>query len=79
MIGHSSALAGALDQVSRLAGINRPVLVLGERGTGKELAAERLHYLSGRWDAPLPAKARKCRAWMGRRLGLSRPAALARQ
>jgi len=53
MIGHSSALAGALDQVSRLAGINRPVLVLGERGTGKELAAERLHYLSGRWDAPL--------------------------
>ncbi|MBP6701789.1 MAG: sigma 54-interacting transcriptional regulator, partial [Halioglobus sp.] len=53
MIGHSSALAGALDQVSRLAGINRPVLVLGERGAGKELAAERLHYLSGRWDAPL--------------------------
>ncbi len=53
MIGHSGALASALDQVSRLAGINRPVLVLGERGTGKELAAERLHYLSGRWDAPL--------------------------
>jgi len=53
MIGNSAALAGALDQVSRLAGVNRPILVLGERGTGKELAAERLHYLSGRWDAPL--------------------------
>ena len=53
MIGNSAALAYALDQVSRLAGINRPVLVLGERGTGKELAAERLHYLSSRWDAPL--------------------------
>ena len=39
--------------MSRLAGVNRPVLVLGERGTGKELVAERLHYLSGRWDGPL--------------------------
>lgn len=53
MIGNSAALASALDQVSRLAPVNRPILVLGERGTGKELAAERLHYLSGRWDAPL--------------------------
>jgi len=53
MIGNSAALASALDNVSRLAGINRPILVLGERGTGKELAAERLHYLSTRWDAPL--------------------------
>lgn len=53
IIGDSSALAAALEQVSRLAAVNRPVLVLGERGTGKELAAERLHYLSPRWDAPL--------------------------
>ena len=53
MIGNSAALASALDQVSRLAPVNRPILVLGERGTGKELAAERLHYLSGRWEAPL--------------------------
>ncbi|MFV0277972.1 MAG: phage shock protein operon transcriptional activator [Parahaliea sp.] len=53
IIGDSAALAQALEQVSRLASINRPALVLGERGTGKELAAERLHYLSGRWDAPL--------------------------
>src|SRR5210317_2226772 len=53
MIGNSGALARALDHVSRLAAVNRPILVLGERGTGKELAAERLHYLSDRWDAPL--------------------------
>jgi psp operon transcriptional activator len=53
MIGNSAALADALERLSRLAGINRPVLVMGERGTGKELAAERLHYLSARWDAPL--------------------------
>ena len=53
IIGNSAALALALDRISQLAPINRPVLVVGERGTGKELAADRLHYLSGRWDAPL--------------------------
>ncbi|MDP5054793.1 MAG: phage shock protein operon transcriptional activator [Congregibacter sp.] len=52
MLGESSALTNALDHLSQLASIQRPVLVLGERGTGKELAAERLHYLSSRWDAP---------------------------
>ncbi|MHA7817146.1 MAG: phage shock protein operon transcriptional activator [Pseudohaliea sp.] len=52
MIGNSEALAAALDHLSRLAPVNRPVIVLGERGTGKELAAERLHFLSARWDAP---------------------------
>ncbi len=53
MIGDSAALAYALEEVSRLAPVNRPILILGERGTGKELAAERLHFLSPRWDAPL--------------------------
>lgn len=53
MLGESLALADALDHLSLLAPLQRPVLVLGERGTGKELAAERLHFLSPRWDAPL--------------------------
>jgi psp operon transcriptional activator len=53
MIGNSPALANALDRLSHLATINRPILVVGERGTGKELAAERLHFLSPRWEAPL--------------------------
>ena len=53
MIGNSPALANALDQLSHLARINRPILIIGERGTGKELAAERLHFLSRRWEAPL--------------------------
>ena len=30
-----------------------PVLVIGERGTGKELIGERLHHLSSRWAGPL--------------------------
>ncbi|MBN9527967.1 MAG: phage shock protein operon transcriptional activator [Alphaproteobacteria bacterium] len=52
MIGQSPAFAAVLDQVSRLAPVTRPVLVIGERGTGKELIANRLHYLSPRWDKP---------------------------
>jgi len=41
-----------LQQVSQVAPTERPVLVIGERGTGKELIAARLHYLSGRWERP---------------------------
>ncbi len=55
IIGGSQALAQALDHASDLARIERPVLVCGERGSGKELIAERIHYLSGRWDQPLVA------------------------
>ena len=43
----------ALERASRAAALDRPVLVIGERGTGKELVAERLHRLSHRWDQPL--------------------------
>lgn len=50
LIGGSPAFAQALDQVSRIAPLDRPVLVIGERGTGKELIAARLHFLSRRWD-----------------------------
>lgn len=53
LIGESPAFLAVLDKVSKLAAINRPVLIIGERGTGKELIAQRLHYLSKRWDEPL--------------------------
>jgi psp operon transcriptional activator len=52
-IGQSSAFLDAVERASRAAPLNRPVLVVGERGTGKELIAERLHRLSARWDGPL--------------------------
>jgi len=39
-----------IDQISRAAPMNRPMLVIGERGTGKEMVASRLHFLSNRWD-----------------------------
>ncbi|MGI8704837.1 MAG: phage shock protein operon transcriptional activator [Sphingomicrobium sp.] len=52
-VGQSNAVLDAVERASRAAALNRPVLVIGERGTGKELIAERLHHLSPRWSAPL--------------------------
>jgi len=52
IIGESPAFLEVLDQVSRAARHDRPVLVIGERGTGKELIAARIHYLSSRWERP---------------------------
>lgn len=53
LIGESNAYLAVLEQVSQLTRLNRPVLIVGERGTGKELIAERLHFLSDRWAKPL--------------------------
>jgi psp operon transcriptional activator len=51
-IGQSPATQAMLAQVSALAPLNRPLLIWGERGTGKELIAHRLAFLSPRWDRP---------------------------
>ncbi|MEP6785889.1 MAG: phage shock protein operon transcriptional activator [Sphingomonadales bacterium] len=53
VVGQSTAFLDAIERASRAAALNRPVLVIGERGTGKELIAERLHRLSPRWAGPL--------------------------
>lgn len=53
MLGESPAFLDLLEHASRVAAVNKPVLVIGERGTGKELIAARLHFLSPRWQAPL--------------------------
>lgn len=50
IIGEAPAFLEMLEHVSRAAPLTKPVLVVGERGTGKELIASRLHYLSSRWD-----------------------------
>jgi psp operon transcriptional activator len=52
-LGQSEAFLSFTDRLSQVAPVNRPVLLIGERGTGKELAAARLHFLSRRWQAPL--------------------------
>jgi len=50
LIGQANSFLNVLDQVSQLAPLDKPVLIIGERGTGKELIAARLHFLSRRWD-----------------------------
>lgn len=54
-LGQSEPFLAFQERLSRVAPVNRPVLLIGERGTGKELAASRLHYLSNRWQAPMVA------------------------
>ena len=49
-LGQSEVFLEFQERLSQVAPVNRPVLLLGERGTGKELAANRLHYLSKRWQ-----------------------------
>ncbi|HIG44450.1 MAG: phage shock protein operon transcriptional activator [bacterium] len=50
LIGESPSFLEVLELTSQIAPLNKPLLIVGERGTGKELIAARLHYLSGRWD-----------------------------
>jgi psp operon transcriptional activator len=53
IIGEAPVFLEMLEHVSRAATLSKPVLVVGERGTGKELVASRLHFLSGRWEGGL--------------------------
>ena len=50
LIGQSNSFLEVLEQISQIAPLSKPVLIIGERGTGKELVAARLHYLSKRWE-----------------------------
>ncbi len=52
-LGQSDEFVSFQAALSRVAAVDRPVLLIGERGTGKELAATRIHYLSQRWNEPL--------------------------
>ncbi len=54
-LGQSDAFLDFQERLSRVAQVNRPVLLIGERGTGKELAASRVHFLSKRWEGPFVA------------------------
>lgn len=50
LIGESPEFSALLEQASSVAPLHKPVLVVGERGTGKEGIASRLHFLSNRWE-----------------------------
>jgi psp operon transcriptional activator len=52
-LGESEIFLDFQNQLSRVATVNRSVLLVGERGSGKEIAARRLHFLSPRWQQNL--------------------------
>ncbi len=52
IIGRSSSLLFTLDAAARAAQTDSPVLIRGERGTGKELLAKAIHFNSSRRDKP---------------------------
>ena len=54
-LGESEVFLDFQHMLRQAAGVDRPVMLIGERGSGKELAASRLHYLSNRWNAPFVA------------------------
>lgn len=52
LIGRSRVFLDALAHASAAAALDRPLLICGERGSGKELIAARIHFLSPRWEGP---------------------------
>lgn len=55
LIGQSPAIEALRSTVKRVADTELAVLILGENGTGKEVVAQSIHYLSRRRDQPFIA------------------------
>ena len=52
IIGHSEQIQRVLKLVEKVADSDSTILIVGDSGTGKELIAKRIHYLSRRGDGP---------------------------
>lgn len=52
IVGKSRAIQDVIAQIEQIASIPRPLLIRGERGTGKELAAAAIHQSSNRKKNP---------------------------
>ena len=52
VVGESDAFLQVIEEARRIAPVPRPVLIRGERGTGKELVAAFIHYHSDRATKP---------------------------
>jgi len=55
IVGESPQILDVIRRVERVARIPRPVLILGERGTGKELVARAIHEAAGERNRPFVA------------------------
>jgi Nif-specific regulatory protein len=55
LIGQSPKIEALRSIIRRVADTELAVLILGENGTGKEVVAQSIHYLSGRRDKPFVA------------------------
>ena len=55
LVGDSPLIEGVRSTVRRIADTDLGILILGENGTGKEVIARLIHYLSRRRDQPLIA------------------------
>ncbi|MHB8902103.1 MAG: sigma-54-dependent transcriptional regulator [Thermoguttaceae bacterium] len=53
ILGTSPQVRRLLDEIRRVAAIPRPLLIVGERGTGKELVARAIHGAAGPDDRPM--------------------------
>jgi DNA-binding NtrC family response regulator len=53
IVGESPQIQAMVDQIQRVAPVPRPLLVTGERGTGKELVARALHFSAGPATRPI--------------------------
>ncbi len=61
IVGDSRQINEVLDRIGRVAAIPRPVLLTGERGTGKELVARAIHVAGG--DSARPMVSVNCAAF----------------
>lgn len=52
LVGRSEGIANVRHLINQVAGSDATVLVLGQSGTGKEVVARNIHYLSDRRDGP---------------------------
>ena len=52
LVGRSDGVANVRHLISQVAGSDATVLVLGQSGTGKEVVARNIHYISERRDGP---------------------------
>ncbi len=52
IVGATQGLSGVMEMVRQVSGLNSPVLILGETGTGKELIAGTIHRLSKKSSGP---------------------------